>query len=188
VNVGPARVRIEERPGIKWGGMCSWKKGDTYTTISVHRSVVGGGDFSTLRRIVAHETIHHALDLTVGRHDHGARFLVYAAKINAVEGEGYVTVKCASDYVYGGDAKEPYHLVLKPHPAAAGRWMYAWCGPRPSAKLRAAARSHGARIARVTAHKWADGAPRATGNHRWAVSRAEDAEELRRLFEAAGPL
>jgi hypothetical protein len=98
-------------------------------------------------------------------------------------------VKCAGDYVYGGDAKEPYHLVLKPHPVAAGRWMYAWAGPRPSAKLRAAARSHGARLVRVTAHKWADGAPRATtGGHRWAVSRPEEAEELRRLFESAGSL
>lgn len=188
-NIGPdrVRVRISDRPGMGWKGACTWVRGEAFTTITIHRSVCA--DFRSLSRIVAHEVCHHVLFLSVGTHNgHGARFLAEAARINAVEGADFVTPECDAEIDTTGQSTAAYHLVLMKHPVAAGRYFFAWAGPKPSATLRAKAELRGAKIIPVRDHRWADRsipAAQAFRQGRWAVSRAEDLAELDRLFSAA---
>jgi len=117
------------------------------SNIEVQKSVLD--DDRTLRRIIAHELIHHwqcfkekdeksfnpayrramrAMGKDTG---HGESFEKWAEKINSVMGDNYVTKK--SDQEYLKSPSKEFYLVISPHDS--GRFIYAYF-QRPTDKTK----------------------------------------------------
>lgn len=137
------RIALKNNLGSKWLGRHTYypKAGDTL--MEIQREVLV--DDSTLERVVAHETVHHAEALELSEPDrallrlgarlpgHGPEFRSRAAKINAVMGPGFVTVESDQGYKKATSTKEFFLLIV---PILPGKLGYAWT-VRPSPEILA---------------------------------------------------
>lgn len=85
---------VEIVDGVDYLGKTIWKKNgenDPTTKIEINRSIVQNKDL--LRQTLAHEIIHHHLYQTFGNDvaKHGEHFNLYADKINAKEGDNFIS-------------------------------------------------------------------------------------------------
>lgn len=124
------KVEIRDNFGSLWLGQCEWHpKNPTTTTIRLQRSILG--DARSLARIVAHETIHHAVALTIApavmnpahpQHrevlrerkvgkGHGRYFEVGMERINKEMGKDFVT-KVSDSEVVVSSTKEIFLLIV----------------------------------------------------------------------------
>lgn len=91
----------------------------------------------TLERVVAHEIIHHhdglkmptavaaLVKLGIKPNGHGKSFLEGAAKINAVMGKDFVTIRSDEEYVQAPNTKE-FFILIAPVSKTPLRLGYAW--------------------------------------------------------------
>jgi len=136
-NLPVPSVKLVNLAKARYLARCKWIRGSSNTTMEVQRSTLA--DPKTLRRVMAHELIHH-WDFLTRDHStgspksdaHGAHFLQQAARINSTEGPDYVTVK--SDQSYDVSRVPPYYILL--YPISGGR--YGWgVALRPSKRQKA---------------------------------------------------
>jgi hypothetical protein len=118
-------------------GTARWNPKDPDTsTIELQKSIVG--DEETLRKVLTHELIHHyeymhpaapdeeLMSMGLKPAQHGEEFLDLAKKINAIMGDGYVSVKSDQSYVQEG-VKE-FYVLIEPADgfSSKGKFAYSW--------------------------------------------------------------
>lgn len=107
-------VKLVNNAKARWLARCKWLRGASNTTMEVQRMAMG--DPNTLRRVLAHEMIHHwdflTQHYTPGKNAHGAQFKQQASRINMMEGPDYVTVK--SDESYDTSRVPPFYILITP--------------------------------------------------------------------------
>jgi hypothetical protein len=148
-------IKLSGRVAAKWLGRCkphsktfdgeTRRRAVVATTIEILRSVCS--DERTLERVIAHEVVHHVQFLTQNRGGHGADFLDRAARINAVAGAGFVTVKCfeGDGYVLGPTHREFFVMVR----FVAGQYQASWSPTvtdRVAAEIGFHVHKYGARV------------------------------------------
>jgi hypothetical protein len=117
-------IKLVNRARASYLARCVWRKGGTNTLFEVQRRIMG--DPKTLRRVMAHELIHHweflrtdqtralALQSLGIRSDgHGPAFMQQAQRINSMEGSDYVTKD--SDETYDTSTVPPFYILVQPH-------------------------------------------------------------------------
>lgn len=161
-------IKFSHRTGAKNLASCSWRPGSDNTVLEIQRSILA--DEKTLRRVLAHELIHHweflRTDQTTARalarlglknDGHGANFEEYAARINAIAGEGYVTKK--SDQSYDTSVAPAYYILVEPHGQRYGYTI----AIRPSAAQKIVIdhkrQTRIARLFKITDGRFLNGAP-----------------------------
>ena len=163
------RIAFQNRIGAKSLATCAWRHGADNTTVTIQRSILG--DEKTLRRVLAHELIHHwqflRTDQTTATalakvgiqpNGHGADFVEYAERINATEGADYVSKR--SDQSYDTSAAPPFYILVQPH----GNERFGFTvAIRPSAAQKAAIADKRtkdmARLFKITDGRFLNGAP-----------------------------
>jgi len=132
-------------------GVCKWKKGEPTTTIVIQKTVLD--DVDSLKRVIAHELIHHWQYLTLdmdkhfrlskyggGIDFHGKTFDDKAHEMNSVLGKDYVTVKSDQSYKTTPSTKE-FFVLIKPITNSTHKEVYggySWASViRPSADQKA---------------------------------------------------
>lgn len=141
-------IKYVDRITANWLGQCKYAIGAPTTTIYIQRGVIG--DVQTLRRIVAHELCHHAIDLAGWREaeerglskkdfvrqaravpdaGHGGEFKHYAELFNARYGAGFVTSRSDETYVQAEASRDVTVLLWM----QGARLLYAYAvrlGPK----------------------------------------------------------
>jgi hypothetical protein len=142
-------IKLVNQARAAWLGRCSWRQGQTNTQIEVQRRVME--DPKTLRRVLAHEMIHHWEFLTQDqtralalakmripdRNAHGPIFMAQAKRINGMEGPDYVAKD--SDQSYDTSRVPKFYILIQPHIYAGketGKFGFT-ISLRPSAKAKA---------------------------------------------------
>lgn len=190
-------IKLVNRIGAKYLARCSWPPGTDNTIFEIQRSALN--DERTLRRVIAHELIHHwdflRNDQTKARalarmgikeDGHGPVFEGYAARINALEGADYVTAK--SDQSYDTSKAPPYYILVEPHGTRYGYTI----AIRPSASQKAEiAKRQQTRLAKLfktTDGRFLNGTP--IGRSGFSLPRAnpEHDEALRTLYLTGTPV
>jgi len=186
------RVVIRDNLGSRWLGRDKWTERDPNTsTIELQRRILD--DPRTLERVVAHEMVHHAnamgftdeqiarMRIGISPMGHGRDFLELADRINAIKGDGFVTVVSDADYVYA-ETSRPYLLLIVE--LSDGRLGYAW-GSRITPRIERFVRrrqAEGGVLLRTTDPRWsARGAKMSSG--RVSIPDDEGQHMLRRLLE-----
>jgi len=118
------KVKLSNLSRSDYLAMCRWRAGEDNTTMVVQKAAMGDPD--TLRRVLAHELIHHWQSLRTDQtrnielarmklrgEGHGPDFMQYAARINAIEGPDYVTK--TSDQSYDTSRVPPFYIIIQPH-------------------------------------------------------------------------
>lgn len=162
-------ILFANRIGARSLAGCAWKVGSDNTMFEIQRSILG--DEKTLRRVLAHELIHHwqflRTDQTtaaalakfrIKTNGHGADFTEYAERINATEGAGYVSKM--SDQSYDTTSAPPFYILVQPH----GNERFGFTvAIRPSAAQKAAIEAKRekdlARLFKITDGRFLNGAP-----------------------------
>jgi hypothetical protein len=191
-------ISLRDNLNPRWLGRTMWRSTEPkHTTVQLQRAILT--DARTLERVIAHEVVHH-VELTTlpaeevaciqqGRckhQSHAARFHELAAQINAVMGDGFVTVKSDESYVLAQQSKQYYLLIGRMH--VDGRYAYAWS----SGRLRSPRtmqwverrRKEGAILATVSDPLWAARGPR-FGEGMGIPPDAERQEQLREYYRQA---
>lgn len=173
------------------------------TTITIQRRVLG--DERTLERVVAHEMVHHAEAVSMSADDlermragllvgirpdaHGKDFLERAARVNAVMGPDFVTVKSDQAYVES-ENERPYELLIVPVTVRQGEqtFGFAWAArighaarPWVDAKIR-----QGAVLTTATSRRWTIGQKIKRFGSLSLPRNDEEKELLREMFEDGG--
>ncbi len=122
---GPSpHIDIADNLGSDWLGITELSLRDpTTTTITLQARILD--DPLTCEKVLAHEMVHHWEMMSLGVSDlvrlkmgikppsHGESFHQGAAIINAVMGEGFVTVSSDKSYVLARNAR-PFYLLIVP--------------------------------------------------------------------------
>jgi hypothetical protein len=196
--------KIVDNLGSDWLGRTTFSTRNTETTIiEIQASVLD--DLPTLERIVAHEIVHHweflarmdprdflLFKIGIKPPSHGPSFQEGAAMINAVKGDGFVTVGSDRTYVVRKSTRPFYLLITSSRYYVSRRdserspFGYAWAariGPRNREKIDRVL-SEGGKLVRIADDRFTHG-PRIERWGKIAVPEAgsETAIELARLFE-----
>jgi hypothetical protein len=155
-------VKLVNQARATYLARCIWRRGGTNTRIEVQRRATG--DPKTLRRVLAHELVHHWEFLHLDQSkalalqqlgirspdEHGPEFMQQAERINAMEGADYVTE--GSDESYDTSVVPPFYILVQPH-RDTSNFGYT-TAIRPSKKQKAAiaykAASLQAKLFRIT--------------------------------------
>lgn len=144
----PPRWQLKNNLGPRWLGRCEWSP-RAPETCTIYVQKVATTDARTLERVAAHELCHHAEFLggvakymakygagppdKVMRYvstmmraqaSHAEPFLAGAAKVNAVMGKDFVTVKSDESYALDDTGRSFYVLV---GPISPGTDRLGWC-------------------------------------------------------------
>lgn len=174
--------KIENNPKSRWLGRCEFnpKKPDT-TSIKIQRSILG--DERTVRRVLAHELIHHVTflkDPASARTDkgHGALFQKLAAKINAIEGPNFVGKK--SDETYVEQVDQDFYLLVQP--IKPGTLGYGWAQRLSSEQKKLVTRylKAGGRLFKSKDKRWTNGT---TISESFSIPRAAGQKLLKDIFD-----
>jgi hypothetical protein len=190
------KFKIVNNVAANWQGQCVFTPKDTSnTTINIQKRILG--DDKTVRRILGHELIHHADFMLHGAGNkfehrlhggHGKFFKEYAAKINAVMGEDYVTEKSDASYVEEDNQTE-FYVLIRPARHAKDKelgWSFA-VRPSPKQKeyMQRIVKEGGGKIIKSKDKKFLRGPKIGLGGG-IAIPRDEEfANLLRRLYEEA---
>jgi hypothetical protein len=119
-------IQLRDNVGSQWLGRTVYaphKLPDT-TTIQIQKNILSFP--STLERVVAHEIVHHRdflkltpnekqlIKLGIKPSGHGPNFREGAAKINAVMGPDYVTVKSDQTYEIQQNTSREFYVFIRP--------------------------------------------------------------------------
>jgi len=102
------RPVIEIADGVDYLGKTTWVDNDEnnpVTTITINKEILENEDI--LRQTLAHEIIHHHLYQNYGNKvsKHGEHFNMYADRINAKEGENFISQFADNtDFIPNGDS------------------------------------------------------------------------------------
>jgi hypothetical protein len=196
-------LSVADNLGSDWLGITELSLRDmTTTTITVQASILD--DPVTLERVIAHEMVHHwefmnmdAADLVrlkmgIKPPSHGESFHRGAAIVNAVMGEGFVTVASDKTYVRRKNTR-PFYLLIVPTRHYVGirnsqtmPFGYAWAvriTPQNREKIDSVL-AEGGKLVRITDDRFTSGVK----IERWGKITvpepgSEQAVELARLFE-----
>jgi len=185
------RFEIVNNPNSRWNGRCIYKSSDRHnTTIKLQKLIVN--DETTLKRVLLHELIHHVDfltnfvdgDLRRARHDgHGEFFKQWAAKINAIEGDKFVTEKSDENYVESID-KDFFVLIA---PMEKG-FAYAWT-LRPSFEqkqvIQVYVNKYKAKLVETKDIRWMRGSKISKRSGLSRPLAPEDQQKLKDLYESA---
>ncbi len=191
-------LKFVTKLSAKYLARCVWFPGATNTEIEIQRSTLG--DEKTLRRVLAHELIHHwqylrtdqstvvaMTKLGLKSDGHGPEFMKYAEKINAVMGADYVSKK--SDQSYDTSKVPPFYVLVQPY--SNDRLGYS-VAVRPSAiqkkEIADRIQNKQARLFRITDGRFTNGPPikRFAGV---AIPRTDDAvKALRTIYDSGADI
>lgn len=145
----PPRWQLKNNLGPKWLGRCVWAPSMPETcTILVQK--IATTDPRTLERVAAHELCHHAeflggvatftarygagppdkvmrfvSTMMRAQASHAEPFLAGAAKVNAVMGKDFVTVKSDESYATS-ETGRPFYVLVGPISPGSVRIGWAW--------------------------------------------------------------
>jgi hypothetical protein len=118
------KLKFVNKLQARYLALCKWYPGSENTEIEIQKAALSSED--TLRRVLAHELIHHWQYLKTDQFHasalarlgfapdaHGADFEHYAAKINSVMGADYVSK--TSDKTYDTSEVPPFYILIQPH-------------------------------------------------------------------------
>lgn len=185
--------RVLHRPGARWLGRC-WHRPFPTCTIELQRHMTQNP--ATLERIVAHEVVHHVLNLCHGlpmaRYiGHGRLFLQAASRVNAAVCSDYVTVKNDADNSTMDHGKLPRPVVLMlyrhpEHPVPLVSW-FSTATDRVRRVLTATSTrgaGHEVRLVPTDDGRWVNGIPK-TSSCRYMVPTGELATRVEALWNQA---
>lgn len=186
---GPApRFEVVARLGARWVGRCKWWP--SRPTCVIQLQAASCADSQTLRRVVAHEVVHHVMFMrhgaAAGAFAHGFQFVLLADVVNAALGAGFITTRCDDTYVHG-DTVRPYYLLLSRR--ASGTIGVSWFSRRTVRvdQVIAACRVRfETRVVETRDGKWAS-FPRAATGRQSSPSGLAYTQELEALFAAGEP-
>jgi hypothetical protein len=192
-------IKLRSNLAAKWLGRDGWHSRLPWTTtLELQRAIITHP--TTLERVIAHEMVHHRDFLVMAaspdplalmrigvRNPHGKDFLEGAAKINAVMGPGFVTVKSDQEYTREKSTKEFFILIAPIKSVGVERWGFAWAARlSPEAKEWASRKivEDNARLVRTTDERFAAGRAKIRRFGGMSVTKAGSPEEadLRRLY------
>lgn len=175
-------VKIKNNLSAGWLASCVYRRSNPGTSeIEVQKAAIEDND--TLRRVLAHELIHHwqyvKSDMTaelqrrqlgIKTDAHGDDFREWAARINSAEGSDYVTTK--SDTTYVVNHTKEFYVLIEP---SGDEYGYAFAA-RPSAKqkedIKDRKHRNAARLFKTSNHRFTAGVP----IKRWGTAIPRDEE------------
>lgn len=196
-------IDIADNLGSRWLGVTELSTRDlTTTTMTLQARILD--DPLTCEKVLAHEMVHHwefmhlderalaLLKIGIRPTSHGESFHRGAAIINAVMGEGFVTVTSDQSYVLTKNTRAFYLLIvptagyLSRRDGAQQPYGYAWAARITSVNRQKVDRvlAEGGKLIRTTDDRWTNGVK----IERWGKisippAGTEQAVELTRLFE-----
>jgi len=184
------KIEIVNNPSSKWLGRCIYNNRDRGNTkVQIQRTILA--DEKSRRRILAHELVHHVdfllnwsdKDLKSYRHDgHGTFFQERAAKINAIEGENFVS-KTSDEEIIQSTDKDYLLLIIPRERGLAFQWTF-----RPSSKqkefIEFNIKNKNARLIKTKDLDWTHG--KKIGTNAYSIPLGQEIKEkLKKLYEQA---
>lgn len=174
--------KIENNPKSRWLGRCVFDpKKPATTSIKIQKSILG--DERTVKRVLAHELIHHVafmIDPSLTRTDkgHGAFFQKWASKINAIEGPNFVGKK--SDETYVEQVDQEFFLLIQL--MNSGSLGYSWAQRLSSDQKKLVSKylKIGGRLFKSKDKRWTSGT---TISDSFSIPRAAGQKLLKEIFE-----
>ena len=124
VDLPEPNVQVVNRSGVRWLGRTTWVPGEPNTTIFIQKAVTG--DAESLKRVLAHELVHHLeyltkwLPLARSRNlnqlmsiegAHGRFFQTWATRLNSVYGADFVSETSDANIVE--EEARAFYVLLK---------------------------------------------------------------------------